>query len=324
MKKNKILVVMFIIGSFIFETNAQNGGVDCENSVSIEPGSFTQSSFEGNSSIWYSFTPTEDGEIDLYSCLGGADTDLWFYNDCIGIPVITSDDECDDGVGDVYASAISNIGVAAGTTYYVEWKDTWSNTPFDWSLEYTANTGTPICEQVENINITNVTDTTVEVTWDETDYDLNGYLVEVYLAGDITSVIAGSDDYILEAPYLDILSGLDPETEYDLYVIAVCDLNEALISYSPPVSFTTGILGASSFETIIFSATPNPASELVFVETNVTIENVEIYNMLGQKVLQNSPLSNEFTLNVSNLEKGTYFIRATSNNLVTTKKLLKM
>lgn len=54
---------------------------------------------------------------------------------------------------------------------------------------------------------------------------------------------------------------------------------------------------------------------------NATIEAIEIYNVVGQMVLINS--TNENTIDVSNLESGTYFIKIYSENSTETAKFVK-
>ena len=53
------------------------------------------------------------------------------------------------------------------------------------------------------------------------------------------------------------------------------------------------------------------------------ITSLHIVNMLGQNVLSLSPNAKEFTIDVSTLSSGAYFIKAISNGVITTKKLVR-
>ncbi len=58
-----------------------------------------------------------------------------------------------------------------------------------------------------------------------------------------------------------------------------------------------------------FSIFPNPASDMVTLESGSQIESVAIYSMTGVKVLTKSVLDNK--LNISELPQGTYLLEAT-------------
>jgi len=67
---------------------------------------------------------------------------------------------------------------------------------------------------------------------------------------------------------------------------------------------TTNINESVSAEKIIVS--PNPANSTINIQTNETEFSIVILNMLGQKILQEK---NETLVDVSELPKGTYFLR---------------
>ncbi|SDS06727.1 Por secretion system C-terminal sorting domain-containing protein [Polaribacter sp. KT25b] len=69
------------------------------------------------------------------------------------------------------------------------------------------------------------------------------------------------------------------------------------------------------------SVYPNPATSFVKISTSEKITGVEMYNLIGKKVLNVSSLSNE-GVDVSNLSKGVYVLKVTSNNLVGTRKVI--
>lgn len=116
-------------------------GEDCANAIVIDPGTHVIDALEGfgsnadNSlaSEWYSFTPAMDGVATISSCNSAGpseDTRVLVYNgECDALVFLAEgEDECD---------ALSQIGpfpITAGTTYLIEWADTWSAEGFDWEL----------------------------------------------------------------------------------------------------------------------------------------------------------------------------------------------
>ncbi|MGK0387427.1 MAG: hypothetical protein ACI94Y_000153 [Maribacter sp.] len=121
------------------------------------------------SAVWFSFTPTQGGLIDVASCLGGVDTNLHIFDDCAGPMIGDDDDSCPfapDGSGSSYASEIIGQGVAGGTTYYIEWDDRWSVGPFDWSITFTP-VNAPDCATLTAPADAGIDQaTTVDLTWD--------------------------------------------------------------------------------------------------------------------------------------------------------------
>jgi hypothetical protein len=66
---------------------------------------------------------------------------------------------------------------------------------------------------------------------------------------------------------------------------------------------------------------PNPANEFVQISTSETITGVEVYNLIGKKVISSSKLTNN-KIDVSNLSKGVYILKVMSNDLVGSRKII--
>lgn len=115
---------------------------------------------------WFSFTPVEDGTINVNSCLGGADTRLYVHDNCAGPSIANDDDTCPfapDGSGATYASEVTGVAVTSGMTYYIEWDSRWSTGPFNWELTFTPNCDTP----PSNVNVMVDADPTAAMmSWD--------------------------------------------------------------------------------------------------------------------------------------------------------------
>ncbi len=72
-------------------------------------------------------------------------------------------------------------------------------------------------------------------------------------------------------------------------------------------------------EVVVF---PNPTSgtiEIMLPKNNAT---VDVYNMIGEKVVSSSTTSNMMNVDISTQPNGVYFVKVTSNGEVTTKKIM--
>lgn len=139
-----LLVLLFSITVF---TQAQNGGDTCTAAVVIQQGSVSQTQINdlsgganGGDAAWFVYTASENGFINVNSCLGGSDTRVSIWNDCSdATAVISDDDSCpfaSDGSGSAFASEIIGFSVTASQDYYIQWDDRWDELPFDWELTF--------------------------------------------------------------------------------------------------------------------------------------------------------------------------------------------
>ena len=72
-----------------------------------------------------------------------------------------------------------------------------------------------------------------------------------------------------------------------------------------------------------FSAYPNPASNNLTISASKNIENVEIFNLIGQKVISLTPNTNNKSIDVSNLNSGVYILKATIEGIKGSYKFVK-
>ncbi|MEH6763952.1 MAG: T9SS type A sorting domain-containing protein [Aequorivita antarctica] len=82
-------------------------------------------------------------------------------------------------------------------------------------------------------------------------------------------------------------------------------------------------LGTEDLQQTEITLYPNPTSNKIFVEANSQIEKVEVYDVLGRKVLDVSPLSEKTELNMGSLKTGMYLAVISSEGKKTVKKILK-
>lgn len=68
---------------------------------------------------------------------------------------------------------------------------------------------------------------------------------------------------------------------------------------------------------------PNPASDVLTLQAGAAIEKLTVYNMLGQLVIDAQPGTDNVNVNVSQLQSGTYIVKATVNGAVSTQKFIR-
>lgn len=88
--------------------------------------------------------------------------------------------------------------------------------------------------------------------------------------------------------------------------------------------FNKDFVGTNQVQNIKISTYPNPAQDQLFVDYNTGIARIEIYNLMGAKILNYSTEPSKW-YNISSLDNGVYLLKfiTTENNILRTIKLIK-
>lgn len=179
--------------------------------------------------------------------------------------------------------------------------------PFQLMGNFTLN-----CDEPENLALVNVTETTAEISWDASPNDTEGYN---------WLLMADGEDPLTDVPVQDgnvasgitsvSLSGLDDDTTYDFYVQTDCDTEQS--DWAGPLIFSTDELLSNSNHTINgFTLFPSPAENTIYISAEERIDRAIIFNLLGQRVLNQVIEANAAELNITQLASGYYFIEISS------------
>jgi hypothetical protein len=114
------------------------------------------------------------------------------------------------------------------------------------------------------------------------------------------------------------LTGLNTASRY--YIRAFSTTTATRGSFDLAVTAT---LAANSFDNGSFSYYPNPVKNILNLSYNQEISNVEVLNLLGQRINNFKVSSNQTQVDMSNLAVGTYIVKVTSNGLVKSIKVTK-
>jgi len=85
----------------------------------------------------------------------------------------------------------------------------------------------------------------------------------------------------------------------------------------------TCALSNTSIDESKFEYYPNPVKNTLNLSYNQEISNVEIFNLMGQKVSSQAINSNQGQVDMSNLSNGVYLVKVSSNNQVKTFRVIK-
>jgi hypothetical protein len=178
--------------------------------------------------VWYSYTPTESGEVNITSNLPSnvapqsVDTKVSiFTGDCAVLTCYASNDDINPAAtGGNYLSNLT-FPVVAGTTYYIQWDNYWDGANFDFDLTFT-----PIsCLKVYTVNLpTNTTTTSITLNWSASLSAPGSYDVEYGPTG----FVQGSGTTVSSSTNSLDLTSLTAETIYDFYVRSNCGATQSV------------------------------------------------------------------------------------------------
>ena len=208
--------------------------------------------------------------------------------------------------GSMDAECVYSINYASGTEIF-SGKGTQKGTFFTWlndcsSQDMIINT----CEAVKNFNIV-INDNSVILKWEAPEAE-GVVAYEIYRE----TILLGTTES-LSYEDANLMSG-----SYTYNVRPVYEsCNGAAASQS--VTFCEGVEEMFAPNVTIY---PNPVNDKLFIETEVEIEEVVVYDIYGrQQTTVNGQQS--LTINVSNLSKGVYFVNVKTGVGNVVKKIVK-
>lgn len=184
--------------------------------------------------------------------------------------------------------------------------------------------GESTCASPTNLTVTNVGPNSADLSWDSVPNAVDGYEWFVFEAGaDITTATPVATGSVASGTTTVTATSLVPETNYDFYVSALCGMVDGESTLAGPLMFPT-----TTFEISIqifknFSYHPNPVSEQLSLKANSKIQQVIVYDLLGQAILKNHPNSLNPSFNLENLQSGVYFMEVTINGSTGVYKFIK-
>ena len=165
-------------------------------------------------------------------------------------------------------------------------------------------------EAPKNLSATPIDTSSIELNWDSVSYAAS---YNVYRNNELIANVT-------ENTYTD--TGLQANTEYCYTVTSVYENNDESQKSIEVCGKTMGCVGLEEIVSL-FNIYPNPVSDRIYIETEVEVEEITIYDIYGKKLFEidNSQLTkNRLQLDIEHLNSGTYFIKVNE----TVKKFIKM
>lgn len=278
--------------------------------------------------VWFTFTAPQSGRATVTTDFDEGtlkDTELAVYEaptNCNLLNTLGQEIGCDeDGgeIGDGYLSTLKLEDLVPGNTYFVQ-VNGFKNfgEPFsEGTFCIEVRDDGFICPSPIDLTATNITDTTATVVWSPV-----GEETEWAVAYGNAGVDMEETELMWVTSPTAELEGLEPNTSYDVYVSAICSEDDSS-NWTGPETFTTTDLGVekNGFESFTFY--PNPTEGLLYLKAGIPLENVTIYNLLGETIVDTKPNTTEWKLDTSHWQNGVYLMSVSINGTERTFKIIK-
>ncbi len=88
-------------------------------------------------------------------------------------------------------------------------------------------------------------------------------------------------------------------------------------------AYDQSLLSVSTFEMVNLVSFPNPVKDVLQLSTAAAITNVEVFNLIGQKVYAKILNTSNSQIDMSQLSAGTYLVKVNADNQIKTIKIIK-
>jgi hypothetical protein len=99
--------------------------------------------------------------------------------------------------------------------------------------------------------------------------------------------------------------------------------NEDIEFFIDNFQITTTSLGVEEASISQFTYFPNPVNDVLTINSQKVVEDITVFNMLGQVVRQQTPNTMDCTVDLSAMQTGAYFVQVSIGNTVETVRILK-
>jgi len=179
------------------------------------------------------------------------------------------------------------------------------------------------CIPPSNVQITNVTEATADVSWSPVGEEESWQIAYGYTGFDPDAegeiiLVNGTPAYTLD--------NLEEGTQYDIYVRALCNGEDDVSDWAGPVAFTTENLSLSEWNSQNVKLYPNPFTNEIFIQLP---ENVggsytfKVSDLIGKTIYSQQQTEKSFVFNGTSLPKGIYILSIESNGKIIAKKVVK-
>ena len=207
-------------------------------------------------------------------------------------------------------------GLTEGQDYDVYVRAMCSSVDSDWTV---AASFTTVCPAVTGITISNITTDSADVSWTE-----NGSATEweiLYGPVNFDPNTAGTSVIDNDGTLGETLTGLTEGEDYDVYVRAICSSVDS--AWVGPETFSTDELGVENHLLDGIKLYPNPVKNVLNFESTNQIDNISVYNLLGERILDVRPKNLNTRISLESLQAGVYLVKAQKGSAMKVFKIVK-
>ncbi|QIJ90516.1 hypothetical protein C7H62_2708 [Mesoflavibacter sp. HG96] len=294
------------------------------------------SSYLGGDDVVYAYTPSTDETVNISLSNTGTWVGLFVFTGCEAAPDVFTGCVAEDTQNGGNPS-LQGVSLTGGTTYYVV-ISTW---PAPQNTAYTLD----ITEALPNDECAGAFPLTlgVEMSGDNTGATDSGVTsaCDSGIISDVWYSFVGPAStevsIICSAANFSVFSDCTTElvcnqqtvtglVDGQTYYVRVTDDGTARMQ--APGAFTLTVsevaLSTAQFDQELgFSYYPNPVNNNLTLKSQKEINNVSVFNMIGQEVYRNVPNTMTEVVDMTNLQAGAYFVKVTIGNSTNTIKVIK-
>ena len=129
------------------------------------------------------------------------------------------------------------------------------------------------------------------------------------------------NEIFIKDDYLNTLTPISADEVYSFNVTPGIASSTSMLRFS--LVFGDQTLSNDEFEDTSFSIYPNPTKEVFYVSGITENASLEMFDLLGRKVFSQNQVSNQQSINISQLSSGVYFVKVKEGEKMFTQKLVK-
>ena len=112
--------------------------------------------------------------------------------------------------------------------------------------------------------------------------------------------------------------------ELGIYIVADGSVDSTSNpEYTPVFSVSCSTAGLDDLSSNLFAYFPNPVNDQLTIMAQKNVDEITVYNMIGQVVLRQTPNSLETMVDMAEMQTGAYFIQVSIDNSIETVRILK-
>ena len=296
--------------------------------------------------VWYSFVATSESHVVSLSNVSGSYTDLYhalYAGDCntLGDPIKCSD-----------SNTSETTGLTIGNTYYVQVYTYTATAGQNTSFDICVGTPPPPPTNDNCSGVIDLASLTSPVSGSTT------YASNDFILGCLSSSSAKDVIYSIQVPDGATLSIGQTSNAYDskhsLRYGNTCPGDQLIVctddsdiqtetwenntGADQTVYWIQSAYSGSGDYTLAWTMTPlsiddqtlkqftyfpNPVNDMLTIRAQKDVDDITVYNMLGQVVKQQTPNTMDCTVDLSAMQSGAYFVQISIDNTVETVRVLK-